>query len=73
MSTTAYNRDIEQAAIVAKTARITGLSKRHVRRVIIGEYQNETVLSIYMLFQEGNEALLQRAAEMSRQIRKHSA
>lgn len=68
-----YNRDTETAALVTKTSRITGVSKRFVRMVISGERTNELVLDTYMLFQEGNEALLEQARQMNRQIRKMTA
>ena len=67
------NRNAEQAALVTKTSRITGVTKRYVRMVIAGDRQNDRVLSTYMLFQEGNQALLEQARQMNRQIRKQTA
>jgi hypothetical protein len=45
-------RSAEKAAIVAKTAEITGVSDRYVRYVIAGERENEAVLSTYMTLLE---------------------
>lgn len=49
-------RDPERAAIVKKVVRITGVSPRHVYRVIRGDRKNENVLSCYMeILEAGNE------------------
>lgn len=49
-------RSAEKAAIVAKTAGITGVSIRQVYRVISGDQENEAVFSTYMtLLEEFNK------------------
>lgn len=45
-------RDIEEAAIVVKTARLCGVSKRYVRMVRNNDRTNEKVLSVYMGYLE---------------------
>lgn len=42
----------EKAALIAKTAEMTGVSKRYVRYVLAGERENETVFSTYMTLLE---------------------
>jgi hypothetical protein len=50
------SRDTIKAAMIAKTAEMTGVTKRSVRRVIAGDQQNETVFSTYMtLLEEFNK------------------
>jgi hypothetical protein len=51
-STKPNSRSAEKAALVAKTAEITGVSIRHVYRVLAGEQGNETVLATYMTLLE---------------------
>lgn len=54
-------RDAVLASRVKKTAKITGVSDRQVRRVINGESKNEEILSTYMFIQEGENKLLREA------------
>ncbi len=65
MLTKTTSRDIERAALVNKTARIARLTPKQVRRVIDGDSANELVLSIYMLFQEGNDRLTKNAEALA--------
>lgn len=52
-------RDAFNAVLIQQTADITGVSDRHVRRVINGAYENEGVTTVYMELLEGNNKLLQ--------------
>lgn len=46
----------ERGALVQKTALITGFSKRYVRYVLAGDYNNEYVFATYMtLLEEWNK------------------
>lgn len=57
-------RDALTAAMVKKTASITGVSERSVYRVLEGSQKNEDVLSTYMFLQEGDNLLLQSAKQL---------
>lgn len=48
MTNNKINRDTEHAAMVIQTARITGVSKSLVQKVIRGDRKNENVMSCYM-------------------------
>ncbi|MFN4248931.1 MAG: hypothetical protein ACK4EY_14485 [Flavipsychrobacter sp.] len=52
-------RNTEQAAIVHKVARLAGVSKRQVYRVINGEQINEKIMTAYMELLEGEASLLE--------------
>lgn len=45
-------RNTERAAIIKKTARISGVSERYVRMVMNGERENESVMNTFMTLQE---------------------
>lgn len=51
-------RDAIKASLVKKTARITGVSARHVYRVIRADRQNEHVLEVYMRMLEYDQILV---------------
>lgn len=57
-------RSTKRAAKVAEVAAITGVSKRHVYRVLSGDQENEEVLSVYMFLHEGENKLLQAAKQL---------
>ncbi len=48
-------RDAERAAIVKRTARITGVSERQVNRVLDTENSNDLVVSVFMEIKESND------------------
>lgn len=50
-------RDAETAALVKKTARISGYTRRQVYMVINGDRKNEYVLGVYMALLEGGKEL----------------
>ena len=52
-------RDTIKAARVIKTADVTGVSKRQVRRVIEGDQKNDKILEVYMEIEEGENLLLE--------------
>ena len=52
-----YQRDIEDAARIIKTARITGVTKRHVRHVINDDRNNELVFTTYMTLKEEEQEI----------------
>lgn len=52
-------RESWQASLVRKTADLTGLSTRQVRRVINGDCDNQLVMSTYMTLWEGENTLLE--------------
>lgn len=52
-------RDIIKAARVRKTADLTGVSQRHVQRVIEGSRMNDNVLTVFMKIEEGENQLLE--------------
>ncbi len=51
------NRDTIRAARVIRTAQITGVSKRQVRRVCEGKCQNENVISVMVRMAQAEEML----------------
>ena len=51
-------RDTVKAARIKKTAELTGVSDRSVRRVINGDQDNPTVMQVYLELEEGENALL---------------
>ena len=53
-----YSRNIERAALIQKTADITGVSVRHVRRVLESEKKNETIVEVYMTLSELSNQLV---------------
>jgi predicted transcriptional regulator len=53
-------RNTVKAALVEKTAEITGLSSRSVNRVLNGKQNNETVLSVHMELKEGFDDLVEK-------------
>lgn len=57
-------RNTEQAAIVQKTAKLMGVSKRYVRMVVNGERKNEGVMTCYMEILERDNALLNAVKEL---------
>lgn len=57
-------RNTEQAAIVQKTAKLMGVSKRYVRMVLNGERNNEGVMTCYMEILERDNALLNAVKEL---------
>ena len=50
-------RDTEHAALVKKTADITGLSLNYVRKVIRMDRENDRVMNVYMTLKEGENEL----------------
>lgn len=57
-------RNTEQAAIIQKTAKLMGVSKRYVRMVLNGERNNEGVMTCYMEILERDNALLNAVKEL---------
>jgi precorrin-6B methylase 2 len=57
-------RDTYRAALVLRTAEITGFSERYVRYVIGGGRENETVMATYMELLEGSNELVKRVREL---------
>jgi ATP-dependent phosphoenolpyruvate carboxykinase len=53
-------RDTVKAALVLKTSEITGLSPRSVNRVLDGNQNNESVLSVHMELQEGFQEVVEK-------------
>ena len=58
------SRDIIRAATVLETAELTGVSPRHVRRIMAGEQENENVLSTFMEIKERKNLLLQEVKKL---------
>jgi|GEM_PF-5505849 len=58
-----YIRDVERAALIRKTAKITGVSIRYVNLVLINERTNETVFSVYMSLLEGVDSLVEQVKQ----------
>lgn len=50
-------RDLVIAARRKKCAQMTGVTVRHVRRILNGECENDLVVSVYMELVEGEKAL----------------
>ena len=57
-------RDTVKAARIINTAKITGVSPRHVRRVLEAESENEHVLSAYMFLTEGENKLIEAVKKL---------
>ncbi len=57
-------RDTIKAARIQRTAELTGLSVRQVRRVNECESENETVISVLMALQEGENKLIQEVKKL---------
>lgn len=57
------SRDTETAARIKKTARITGVSVRSVRRVLAGDQRNEEVMSTYLDLYEQEEIAYKTAED----------
>lgn len=53
------HRDAFNALLVQKTAKKTGISERHVRRVIDGTTENKDVEVAYMTYKENMNKVLQ--------------
>lgn len=51
-------RDAMRATLIHKTADITGISTRQVRRVIQGTSKNAEVMTVYMELLEGSTKLV---------------
>lgn len=49
---------------IKKTAEICGVSERHVRFVVNGERENETILKTYMELNEGANKLIQSVKKL---------
>lgn len=54
------SKDARNAHLVAETARLTGVSKRQVYRVLSGHRTNDEVLATYGTLSEGTNALLKK-------------
>ncbi|MBS1747219.1 MAG: hypothetical protein JST21_13700 [Bacteroidetes bacterium] len=62
-------RDITRAAMIKKTAEITGVSQRHVQRMVNG-YQkitdrNEQVFAVFMDLTEGTNSLIESVKKVA--------
>ena len=57
-------RDIIRAARITKTADLVGVSKRAVQLVLNGDRNNETVMTVFMELQEGENKLLQEVKKL---------
>lgn len=51
-------KDAIKTALVKKTARITGVSARHVYRILSADRENEQVLDVYMRLLEFDNVLV---------------
>ena len=58
------NRDAIRAARVKRTAEITGVSERHVNRVMIGDQENDKVVLVFMELKEGENKLVEAAKKL---------
>lgn len=47
----------ERASLISKTARICDVTERHVRHVLAGDRENETIFSTYMELREKSQEL----------------
>jgi hypothetical protein len=56
-------KDARRAALILQTAEITGVSQRHVQRIVNGHIEitekNEQVFAVFMDLKEGTNALLE--------------
>lgn len=57
-------RDVEHAALVKKTADITGYSTNYVGKVLRMDRENSDVLAVYMELKEGDNALKQAVRKL---------
>jgi hypothetical protein len=55
----ARRRDAQKAALVQKTAKLTGKSERYVRAVMDGSRNNDEVELVYLELQNGDGKLLE--------------
>lgn len=57
-------RSAELAGRIKKTAELTGVSQRQVRRIVNGTCKNEFVFSTYMELYEGENQLVKAVKEL---------
>ena len=58
----------ERASLIAKTARICEVSERHVRHVLAGDRENETVFNTYMELREKSQELENNLVAAARKV-----
>lgn len=57
-------RDAIRAARIKRTAEITGVSEKQVRRVLSGEQENNDVIMTYRTLAEGENTLMKAVKEL---------
>jgi hypothetical protein len=57
-------KDTRRAAFIKDTAELAGVSQRQAQRVLAGDQENETVISVFMEIQEGYTALLDAVKQL---------
>lgn len=57
-------RDIIRAATMLETASIVRKSKRHVRRVMDGDNDNDVIEDVFMFLTEGKNKLIEEAKKL---------
>ena len=57
-------RDAIRAARIKRTAEITGVTEKQVRRVLSGEQENNDVIMTYRTLAEGESTLVEAVKEL---------
>lgn len=62
-------RDANRAALIKQTALITGVSQRHIQRIVNGDQKitekNEQVFAVFMDLKEGTNTLIEAVKKAS--------